>query len=92
MGAAVDPAARSEAESLIRQLKDAAKGDNAADIRRLSESLSQAAQAITAAVYQNAQSPQRGAGDGPDTQETGPSGAQPRGDENVVEAEYQEVA
>ncbi|MEN8246310.1 MAG: molecular chaperone DnaK [Thermodesulfobacteriota bacterium] len=92
MGTAVDPAARSEVEGLIGQLKDAAKGDNAADIRRLSEGLSQAAHTITAAAYQNSQSPQEGAADGPDTQKTGPSGAQPRGDDDVVDAEYQEVA
>jgi molecular chaperone DnaK len=92
MGANVDPATRMEVEDTIRQLKDAIGRDNAEDIRRLSERLSQAAHKITAAAYQNAQGSQ-GTHAGPGHRETGPSsGQQGTGDDDVVDAEYQEVA
>jgi molecular chaperone DnaK len=92
MGANVDPAARLEVEDTIRQLKDAIGRDNADDIRRLSEGLSQAAHKITTTAYQNAQGSQ-GPHAGPGPQETGPSsGQQATGDDDVVDAEYQEVA
>ena len=91
MGANVDPAARMAVEDTTRQLKDALGRDSAADIRRLSETLSQAAHKITAAAYQNAQGAQ-GPHAGPGPEETGPSGQQSTGDDDVVDAEYQEVA
>ena len=91
MGANVDPAARMEVEGIIRQLKDALSTDNAGEMRRLSETLSQAVNKITTAAYQNAQGPQdSGAAPGPEG--TGPSGQQPTGDDDVVDAEYREVA
>ena len=91
MGANVDPAARMEVEDTIRQLKDALGRDNAADIRRLSETLSQAAHTITSAAYQNAQGPQGPhAGSGPG--QSSPSGKHSTGDDDVVDADYQEVA
>ena len=71
MGANVDPAARMAVEDTTRQLKDALGRDSAADIRRLSETLSQAAHKITAAAYQNAQGAQ-GPHAGPGPEETGP--------------------
>jgi molecular chaperone DnaK len=92
IGANVDPAARMAVEDTIRQLKEAMGRDNADDIRRLSESLSQATHKITTAAYQNVQGSQEPhAGPGPD--EPGPSsGQQANGDDDVVDAEYQEVA
>ena len=81
-----------EVEDTIRQLKDAIGRDNADDIRRLSERLSQAAHKITTTAYQNAQGSQGPHAD-PGHQETGPSsGQQATGDDEVVDAEYQEVA
>jgi len=92
MGASVDPAARMDVEDSIRQLKDTIGRDNADDIRRLSERLSQAAQKITTTAYQNAQGSQ-GPHAGPGPQEAGPSsGQQATGDDDVVDAEYREVA
>jgi len=92
MGANVDPAARMEVEDIIRQLKDTIDRDNADDIRRLSERLSQATHKITTTAYQNAQGSQ-GHQAGPGPQKTGPSsGQQATGDDDVVDAEYREVA
>jgi molecular chaperone DnaK len=92
IGTGVEPAARMEVEDLIRQLKDAKGGDNVADTRRLSDSLTQAVHTITAAAYQNAHSSQPGGHPGPDMQETGSTGKQDSADDDVVDAEYREVA
>ncbi len=92
MGASVDPAARMEVEGITGQLKDALGGDNAADIRRLSDTLTQAVHTITAAAYQNAPGSQQGGHPGPDMQDPGSTGTQRTADEDVVDAEYQEVA
>jgi len=92
MGANVDPAARMDVEDTIRQLKDTIGRGNADDIRRMSERLSQAAEKITTTAYQNAHGSQ-GHHAGPGPQEAGPSsGQQATGDDDVVDAEYQEVA
>ena len=91
MGASVDPAARMEIEGVIGQLKSALGSDDVADIRRLSEILSQAAHNITTAAYQNTQGFQRTDSD-PGTQGTGSSNPQPANDDDVVDAEYREVA
>ncbi len=92
MGANVDPAARMEVEGVIGQFKSALGSDNVADIRRLSETLSQAVHTITTAAYQSTQDSQQGTDPGPGTQETGSSGPQPTSDDDVVDAEYREVA
>ena len=92
MGANVDPAARMEVEGVIGQLKSALGSDDAADIRRLSETLSQAVHTITTAAYQGTQGSQQGTDPGPGTPETGSSGPQPTSEDDVVDAEYREVA
>ncbi len=56
------------------------------------ETLSQAVHTITTAAYQSTQDSQQGTDPGPGPQETGSSGPQPTSDDDVVDAEYREVA
>ncbi len=105
MGANVDPAARMEVEGAVGQLQGVVSGDNTAEIQRLSETLNQAVHKVTTAAYQGAPHP-AGENTGPAGENTGPAGGNtapdpgntdatyphPEGDEEVVDAEYREVA
>jgi len=98
MGANVDPAARMEVEGAVGQLQGVVSGDNTAEIRRLSETLNQAVHKVTTAAYQGAQHP-AGENTGPAGGNTAPGPGNtdatpphPEGDEEVVDAEYREVA
>ncbi|MCG6910832.1 MAG: molecular chaperone DnaK [Deltaproteobacteria bacterium] len=86
MGQNVEPATRLEIEGLIGQLKSAVGGDNTAEIRRMTESLTQAAHKLAASAYQGAAGAGH-AGEGPD--DPGPSAQK---EDDVVDAEYSEVA
>ena len=92
-GQAVDAAIRGEIESAIGDLKKAMAGENAAEIQRLSETLTQAVHRMSTAMYQKGpQGPDHGAGRTQAGHSETPSGGRPQGDDDVIDAEYEDVA
>ena len=90
LGDKVDSAVKSEIESGIQNLKKAMEGDDASEIRRLTETLTQASHKLAESMYQQA------GPSGPQQSHDGAEGAWgPAGagsDDDVVDAEYREVA
>ena len=89
MGAQLDPATKASLETTVNDLKQAMNGEDIDDIRRLTDALTQAAHRMAAAAYQQP------AGSG--TQYDGAnfdddSAAGHGSDDDVVDAEYREVA
>jgi len=90
MTSQVDPATRSEVEQVIGQLKQALQGEDVNQIKTLTETLTQAAHALTTTMYQQSadragQAKAYGANEHAQPQSSG-------ADDDVVDAEYQEVA
>ncbi len=88
-GDRVDRATRAEVEDAVNGLKRAMENEDTAEIRRLTEVLTQASHKLAASMYEQAS--QAGAqheGAGPEG--TGPYGSS-GSDEDVVDAEYREV-
>ncbi len=89
-GANVDPGTRTEVEQAASDLKRAAEGDNIDQIKRLTENLTHASHALAQSLYRQA-GPATGQQAGPgSTGASGPSSS--AGDDEVVDAEYEEVA
>jgi molecular chaperone DnaK len=85
----IDPGTRAEIERAAADLKQAAEGDNIDEIKRLTETLTQASHALAQSMYGQA-GPAAGQQPGPgNANASGPSAA--GGDDEVVEAEYEEV-
>jgi molecular chaperone DnaK len=84
MGGQLDPSTKSSIEATIHSLKQAVSGDDIHDIRRLTDALTQAAQQMAAAAYQQP------AGNGTHDDNSTSPGDNPEDD--VVDAEYKEVA
>jgi molecular chaperone DnaK len=82
----IDPGTRAEVERAAGDLKRAAEGDNVDEIKRLTETLTHASHALAQSMYQQAE-PQAGPGNG---QASRPSAS--GSDDEVVDAEYEEVA
>ena len=85
-GQAVDAAIRGEIESAIGDLKKAMAGENAAEVQRLSEILTQAVHRMTTAMYQ------KGPHESQAEAQKGQANASPQGDDDVIDAEYENVA
>jgi molecular chaperone DnaK len=86
-GDKVDGATRGDIENAMRDLEEAAKGDNIDLIKSRTEKLQEAAYKLSEAAYQAAQAQQAGgAGGGSQT-----SGAGPAEDEIVEEADYEVI-
>jgi molecular chaperone DnaK len=85
-GSAIDENDRTAIENAIAGLKEALKGDDAADIKTKTETLAQASMKLGEAMYK-AQAAQ-GGGDGA---APGEGGAEQPKDDNVVDAEFSEV-
>ena len=83
---------RSEVQGLISDLKRTMESDNTSEIKRLTETLTHASHRLAESVYQHPNpgaGPQADATSGGDYRSSGPS---PSGnDEDVVDAEYEEV-
>jgi len=89
MGGQLDPTTRSSIDASIQDLKQAMAGENLDEIRRLTDALTQASHQMATQAYQ-----QQSAEEGNSHQSSG-SGSTPgtgSPDEDVVDAEYQEVA
>ena len=86
--AMLDPGSRSHAESAINELKEAMKGEDAARIRQLTENLQQIAHTMAQAAY--SQNASAGAGTAGHAQ--GAERYADAQDDDVVDAEYENVA
>jgi molecular chaperone DnaK len=89
LGDKVDEATRSSVESSIASLKQAMEGDNAEEIKRLSEELTTASHKLAEAMYQQA-SQAGGPEEGAEFDAAGQTG-QEGTDEDVVDADFEEV-
>jgi molecular chaperone DnaK len=86
----IEPAVRTDVESAVSTLKAAVNGEDSAEITQLTEALSQTAHRLAESAYsQNAQGPQ---GFDANTDAGGPTGAASGDEDDVVDAEYKEVA
>jgi molecular chaperone DnaK len=102
LGDKVDAATKSQVEAAIEPLKKAIEGEDVEEIKRLSEALTQASHKLAEAMYQQAsQSAGPGAGDQPGAgaaggqaageQQQAAGGASATADDDVVDADFEEV-
>ncbi|MCP4347813.1 MAG: molecular chaperone DnaK [Desulfobacterales bacterium] len=92
LGDKVDSSLKSTIEDAITHLKKAIEGEDAAEIRRLSEELTQSSHKLAEAMYQQASQAGAGAqggGPGPEAEQQNPGGQAP--DDDVVDADFEEV-
>ncbi len=92
LGDKVDPQTRANVESGIADLKKAMEGDDADAIKRSSEALNQASHKLAEQLYQQTASQQQAAG-GQRAAGAGQQagGQQAKADEDVVDADFEEV-
>ncbi|MGD8342747.1 MAG: molecular chaperone DnaK [Desulfobacterales bacterium] len=92
LGDKVDGGLKAEVEQAITSLKGEIEGENSAEIKRLTEALSQVSHKLAASAYQQA-SPGGYTQDGHSAGAHNPSGDSSTGvdDDEVVDAEYEEV-
>jgi molecular chaperone DnaK len=90
MGDKIDEGIRSEVVDAIENLRREMAGENTDEIKRLTDVLTQVSHKMASAVYQNA----HGSGDSSHKYHTGNTKKTPStgSDDDVVDAEYQEVA
>ena len=89
LGEKLPGATRNEVDSVISDLKRAMEGDNAAEIKRLTETLTHASHRLAESAYQQ---PGPGAGQQTTAGPGAANGSATSGnDEEVVDAEYEEV-
>jgi molecular chaperone DnaK len=88
---ALDPTTRGEIETAITEAKQALEGEDAARLRAASDTLARASHKLAEVMYNKAS--QAGGGDGAGaTAANGGAGAEARrDDDDVVEAEFEEV-
>jgi molecular chaperone DnaK len=86
----IDPAATSEVEQVIGQLKQALQGQDVNQIKNLTETLKQASHALSTTMYQQAAGQGRQANTQPGSRRSQANASD--ADDDVVDAEYQEVA
>ena len=92
LGDKVDAETKGKVDEAISQLKKATEGEDTAEIKRLSEELTQSAHKLAEAMYQQASQAGQQQADGAE----GPSGDQGEGspsgaDDDVVDADFEEV-
>jgi molecular chaperone DnaK len=88
LGDKLDESIRTDVNRIIEQLKKAMEGEDAAEIKRYSEELTQASHKLAETLYARASEGQAGAGAGAGA---GASGETPPQDEEVVDADFEEV-
>jgi len=92
LGDKVDSATKARIEDTTSQLKKAMEGDDEAEIKRLSDELTQSSHKLAEAMYQRASASQAGeqqAGTGAESAQQ--AGASSSTDEDVVDADFEEV-
>ncbi len=88
LGDKVDAGTKSKVEAAIEPLKKAMEGDDAEEIKRLSEELTQASHKLAEAMYQQAsQADAQEQAGAADPEQSGPSAPE----EDVVDADFEEV-
>ncbi len=94
LGDKVDSGLKAEIQQTINSLKNEIEGDNSEEIKRLTEALSQASHKLAASMYQQASpegQPQDAYAGGAQHTSGGPQPGGDNADEEVVDAEYEEV-
>jgi len=87
VGDKLDEATKSNINQAVENLKKAMEGDDVNEIKRLTEELTQASHKLAETMYANATKDQAGPAGGP-----GPdAGAGPSKDDDVVDADFEEV-
>jgi len=86
LGDKVDADTKSRIEEIIGRLKKAMEGEDKEEIDRISEELQQASHKLAETIYQQASQQEGGTAGG-----EGQGGYQPGEDEDVVDADYEEV-
>jgi molecular chaperone DnaK len=89
-GDKVDPATMAEVEGALNDLKGVIQGEDTSQIKRLTEVLTQASHKLAASMYQ--QTSHTGAHQSGDTAQSSRGPASSGSDDDVVDADYQEVA
>ncbi len=92
LGDKVDSATKSKVEDATSRLKKAMEGDDEAEIKKLSDELTQSSHKLAEAMYQQASQAQTGeqqAGAGAESAQQ--AGASSSTDEDVVDADFEEV-
>jgi len=87
LGDKVDASTKGDVDRTIEKLKKAMEGDDAQEIKRLSDELTQTSHKIAEMMYSRASQQQAHAGGGGG----GPQGGAPKKDEDVVDADFEEV-
>jgi molecular chaperone DnaK len=91
MGANVDGSLRMQIDDAVTNLKRALKGDDASEIRQLTEVLTRASHKLAESMYRQSGASHNG---GPQPGQSGPAQANAKasGDDDVVDADFEEVA
>jgi molecular chaperone DnaK len=90
LGDKVDETTKSNVDTMIENLKKAMEGDDAAEIRRVSEELMNASHKLAETMYQQASGDAGGAGGAGDPGAQAGGGGAPT-DDDVVDADFEEV-
>ncbi len=88
LGDKVDSETKSNVEASVTALRKAMEGEDAAEIKRVSDELTKASHKLAEAMYQQASQNEQQAGAASDEQAAGDAGA---ADEDVVDADFEEV-
>jgi molecular chaperone DnaK len=88
LGDKVDEGIKGDINRAIENLKKAMEGDNAEEIKRLADELTQSSHKLAETMYSKASQQQAPGGGGPGSSS---GGAGPRKDEDVVDADFEEV-
>jgi molecular chaperone DnaK len=95
LGSKVDAGLKSNVEGVVERLKKAMEGTDTEEIKRITEELMQASHKLAEAMYARASGGgQAGGGQGPESGGGGAStqaGSKPSSDEDVVDADFEEV-
>jgi molecular chaperone DnaK len=90
LGDKVDSDTKAKVEESIAALRKAMEGEDTAEIKRVSEELTQASHKLAEAMYQQASQKEQQAGAGAESAEQAAGGAG-TADEDVVDADFEEV-
>jgi molecular chaperone DnaK len=91
LGDKVDSGTKSKVEDAVAALRKAMEGEDTAEIKRLSQELTQASHKLAEAMYQQASQSEQQAGAGAETGGQSAGGGAGAADEDVVDADFEEV-
>jgi len=91
LGDKVDSGTKSKVEQSIAALRKAMEGEDTAEIKRLSQELTQASHKLAEAMYQQASQNEQQADAGAETDRQTAGGSAGAADEDVVDADFEEV-